>query len=421
MVKVKRKKDSTLTNTVLIKEFPSGSISLNKDDLVSEGQFQPLARGKDEKQGLCHQFFINGLPRLKASINKIAFDDGESYLSLNRNFAGSEWIWDQFNKRLNLGVYTSNQYEFVNLKMPKLKKGSTQARSPSYTWQSIDPESFDKEVGIPNAKSLLENNGVKIIKKSELLTEPPSRDAYVAYWSADNELAPGLVYFILAFLPIAILSSAYSKPEIVVVDEPVLTRETMFYSLDELLSAGEKDTIECKSSMYFSAKSKTPPTTVNHEIIRTIVGMLNAKGGTLLIGVSEDKSSKEYIKKGIKGDFEWMEYADEDPKWIKRMGPLTPTWEDYQKVLRKGIMDKIGRTYFNSCIVINFEDIGYGKDNPVARIDIEPAPQPASDSSGNKHIRFANGTQQLPPDQENEYFKNRFPNLESLREDVNKL
>ena len=41
---------------------------------------------------------------------------------------------------------------------------------------------------------------------------------------------------------------------------------------------------------------------------------------------------------------------------------LTPTWEDYQKVLRKGIMDKIGRTYFNSCIVINFEDIGYGKD-----------------------------------------------------------
>ena len=165
MVKVKRKKDSTLTNTVLIKEFPSGSISLNKDDLVSEGQFQPLARGKDEKQGLCHQFFINGLPRLKASINKIAFDDGESYIALNRNFAGSEWIWDQFNKRLNLGIYTSNQYEFVNLKMPKLKKGSTQTRSSSYTWQSIDPENFDKEVGIPNAKSLLENHGIKIAKK----------------------------------------------------------------------------------------------------------------------------------------------------------------------------------------------------------------------------------------------------------------
>ena len=421
MVKVKRKKDSTLTNTVLIKEFPSGSISLNKDDLVSEGQFQPLGRGEDEKQGLCHQFFINGLPRLKASINKIAFDDGESYIALNRNFAGSEWIWDQFNKRLNLGIYTSSQYEFVNLKMPKLKKGSTQTRSSSYTWQSIDPENFDKEVGIPNAKSLLENHGIKIAKKSDLLAEPPSRDGYVAYWSVDNELAPGLVYFILAFLPIAISSSAYSKPEIVIVDEPVLTRETMFYTLDELLSAGEKDTIECKSSMYFSAKAKTPPTVVNHEIIRAIVGMLNAKGGTLLIGVSEDKDSKDYIKKGIQSDFEWMKFADEDPKWVKRMGPLTPTWEDYQKVLRKEIMDRIGRTYFNTCIVINFEDIGYGKENPVARIDIEPAPQPASDRSGNRHIRFANGTQLLPKEQEEEYFRNRFPDLENYERDVNKL
>ena len=142
---------------------------------------------------------------------------------------------------------------------------------------------------------------------------------------------------------------------------------------------------------------------------------------SLLIGVSEDKDSKNYIKKGIKGDFEWMEYGEQDPKWLKRMGPLTAAWEDYQKVLRKEIMDRIGRTYFNSCIVINFEDIGFGKENPVARIDIEPAPQPASDRSGNRHIRFANGTQLLPSDQENEYFKNRFPNLENIERDVNKL
>ena len=41
---------------------------------------------------------------------------------------------------------------------------------------------------------------------------------------------------------------------------------------------------------------------------------------TLLIEYQKIKVL-EYIKKGIKGDFEWMEYADEDPKWIKRMGP----------------------------------------------------------------------------------------------------
>lgn len=84
-------------------------------------------------------------------------------------------------------------------------------------------------------------------------------------------------------------------------------------------------------------------------------------------------------------------------------------------------MDRIGRTYFNSCIVINFEDIGFGKENPVARVDIEPAPQPASDRSGKRHIRFANGTQLLPKEQEDEYFKLRFSNLDLNIKDVNKI
>ena len=410
-----------MTNTVLIREFPSGSISLNKDEVASEGKFQPLSRDEDLREGVQEVFYINGLPRLKASVNKIQFDDGDSYLSLNRNFAGSEWIWDQFNKRLNLGIYSHDKYEYVNLKMPKLKKGSSTIRSSSFTWQNIDPLVFDQEVGIPNAQKLLEDNGIKIIKKSEMLKETLTRDSFIAYWTKENDLAPGLVYFILAFLPISIKSTAYAKPEIVVVDEPVLTRETMFHSLDELLSAGEKDTIECKSSMYFSAISKTPPTAVNHDIIRTIVGMLNSKGGTLLIGISEDKDSKEYLKRGISSDYEWMERAEEDPKWTNRMGPLTPTWEDYQKILRKEIMDRIGRTYFNSCIVINFEDIGFGKENPVARVDIEPAPQPVSDRSGKRHIRFANGTQLLPKEQEDEYFKLRFSNLDLNIKDVNKI
>ena len=113
---VKKEKDLNLTNTVIIKEFPSGSISLNKDDETSSGLFQPLGRGEEEKEGTAHQFFVNGLPRLKASINKVQFDDGDAYLSLNRNFAGSEWMWDQFNKRLNLGVYSNQTFEFVNLK-----------------------------------------------------------------------------------------------------------------------------------------------------------------------------------------------------------------------------------------------------------------------------------------------------------------
>ena len=59
------------------------------------------------------------------------------------------------------------------------------------------------------------------------------------------------------------------------------------------------------------------------------------------------------------------------------------------------------------------------ENNPVARIDILPANSPVSDEKGLKHIRFSNGTQLLQ-DQEIEYFKKRFPNLDILEKDVNK-
>ena len=141
--------------------------------------------------------------------------------------------------------------------------------------------------------------------------------------------------------PLLTSSVNFSKPEIVVVDQPIVTRETFFYNLDDLLNSGESDLIECKSSAYFSYNFSSHPTKLNSEIIRTLVGMLNARGGSVLIGVGEDKQTKEYIKFGIGRDFQWMEEADPDPKFEKRMGKLTGTWEDYQKVIRKEIMDKL--------------------------------------------------------------------------------
>ena len=66
---VKKEKDLNLTNTVIIKEFPSGSISLNQDEETSSGLFQPLGRGEEEKEGTAHQFFVNGLPRINLLLN----------------------------------------------------------------------------------------------------------------------------------------------------------------------------------------------------------------------------------------------------------------------------------------------------------------------------------------------------------------
>ncbi len=420
-VQKKANKVSLLNSSIIIKEFGSGALSIEVDESNIEGNFPTLDRNDENKVGKITKFYIKGFPQLITSIDLIEFEESTNYLVMDKNYGGSEWLWNQLNNRLKLGIYESEKYYFANLKIAKLKIGTELNTNSRFTWQNLAIDSFEEETMLPNSLKFLADNGIKIGKKSEVLDTNFKRDGNIIYWNKENIAAPGIIYFLICFFPLYLNAQKFTKPQIRIINDVKISRDTMFYNLDELLSSGEKDTIECKSSVYFSANSKTPPTKINFEIIRTIVGMLNAKGGTLLIGVAEESGSKNYRLKGIKGDFDWMNSAEEDPVWTKKMGKLTGTWEDYQKVLRKEIMDRIGRTFFNSCIMINFEDIGYSKQNPICRIDIEPAPQPVSDEKGLKHIRFANGTQLLPKDQEDEYFKNRFPNLSNVDKDVNKL
>tara|TARA_Y100001958_G_C21242001_1_gene570094 strand:+ start:900 stop:2153 length:1254 start_codon:yes stop_codon:yes gene_type:complete len=412
----------TLHNTILLKELDSRSLAITKDHETLSMNMPKMDRSEPEENANVSCYAILGFPRLKLSILEVVFQDSR-YLTVDKNYAGSEWLWNQLGggNRLKLGIYNYEDKFYVEFKTPKPKLNSNiEQFSTLYTWQKINAENIDEELSFGDVQEFLNAHNIKIGKKSEVLSTHKGRDSEILYWNRDDDSKPGLIYFLLCIFPLLTSSVNFSQPEIVVVDQPVVTRETFFYNLDDLLSSGERDLIECKSSAFFSYKFSSHPTRLNSEIIRSIVGMLNARGGTLLVGVGEDKKTKEYIKYGIKKDFQWMEEADPDPRFEKRMGELTGTWEDYQKVIRKEVMDKIGRTFFNECIFISWEDIGEGKNNPVARIDILPAKTPVSDEKGLRHIRFSNGTQLLPANQEIEYFKNRFPNLNIFERDVNK-
>ena len=412
----------TSHNTVVLKELDSRSLAISKDYETIEMTMPKMDRTEPEEIAEVSSYAVLGFPRLKLTILEVKFKDSK-YLTVDKNYSGSEWLWSQFGggNRLKLGVYQDKDICYVELKMPKPKLNSDIKNFTTlFTWQKVIRENIDDQLHFANLEDFLNSHNVRIGRKSEILTNYSGRDGEILYWLNKEGLNPGLVYFVLCVFPLLTSSVNFSKPEIVVVDQPIVTRETFFYNLDDLLNSGESDLIECKSSAYFSYNFSSHPTKLNSEIIRTLVGMLNARGGSVLIGVGEDKQTKEYIKFGIGRDFQWMEEADPDPKFEKRMGKLTGTWEDYQKVIRKEIMDKIGRTFFNECIFISWEDIGEGKNNPVARIDILPANSPVSDEKGLKHIRFSNGTQLLPEDQEIEYFKKRFPNLDILEKDVNK-
>lgn len=69
-------------------------------------------------------------------------------------------------------------------------------------------------------------------------------------------------------------------------DQPVASARAP--SIPELLAAGESDAVEFKSTLRTNLHTGQSDEKMQLAILRTIAGFLNAKGGTLLIGVADD-------------------------------------------------------------------------------------------------------------------------------------
>lgn len=72
--------------------------------------------------------------------------------------------------------------------------------------------------------------------------------------------------------------------------EPVSGQQTVpaFRELDELLSQGEGQTLEFKSTLRYDLHRKQVHHSIGEEVLFTIAAFMNAHGGTLLIGVAPD-------------------------------------------------------------------------------------------------------------------------------------
>jgi predicted HTH transcriptional regulator len=66
------------------------------------------------------------------------------------------------------------------------------------------------------------------------------------------------------------------------------TRVAAATSTSELIAAGESLNVEFKSSARWSYKGQVRDPRLEHVIVKTIAGLMNAEGGTLLIGVDDN-------------------------------------------------------------------------------------------------------------------------------------
>jgi hypothetical protein len=78
-------------------------------------------------------------------------------------------------------------------------------------------------------------------------------------------------------------------------------------TLDEMLAAGESPVLEFKSSLRWDLRTQQVNTSLQKVVAKTVAGLMNFEGGTLLIGVADDGSIL-----GIEHDLKTLKRADRD-------------------------------------------------------------------------------------------------------------
>lgn len=153
--------------------------------------------------------------------------------------------------------------------------------------------------------------------------------------------------------------------------------------IDELISGGETDAVEFKSTLRVNLHTGQPDEKIHLSALKTIGAFLNAKGGTLLIGVAD---SGEVI--GLDADG----FLNEDKMSLH---------------LVNLVKDRIGDVFL-PYVHLRFED---QDEKRVLVVRSEKGPKPAFVKDGNQlrfFVRGGNATTELAGASVTEYVKQRF-------------
>ena len=155
-------------------------------------------------------------------------------------------------------------------------------------------------------------------------------------------------------------------------------------SIDSLLKEDESSSLEYKSSVRWDYRQNKINKDLEHAILKTVAGFSNTEGGTLLIGISDEK---EIL--GLDKDYSTLKRKDKDGM-LQHISTI--------------LITALGKDVINS-IYIEMVSLA-GKD--LCRIDVFKGKYPVFVSTKNKDeffIRTANMTTPLNPKESYEYIK----------------
>ena len=156
------------------------------------------------------------------------------------------------------------------------------------------------------------------------------------------------------------------------------TTRSKYLSARELIEQGESRTVEFKSSARWNLHKGDKDPAIEHEIVKTVAGFMNAHGGTLLIGVSDDRHPV-----GLQNDYKLTKKGNRDPR------------DAFENWLTDLFDHSIGKPALAN-VRVSFEEID-GHD--VCHVEVRPSRQPvyvrAKQSIDYFYVRLNNGTRLL--------------------------
>ena len=158
-------------------------------------------------------------------------------------------------------------------------------------------------------------------------------------------------------------------------------------SIHYLISQGEQENIEFKSSLRWDYEKKSVNKDLQFMIAKSLAGMMNYQGGTLLVGVADDGTIL-----GIDKDLMGLRKSDTD---------------GFRLLLTDTIRNYLGLE-FSEYIHARFEGV---QSKTICVISIIPSNKPVFVSSGSKHefwVRTGNSTRQLDVREATDYIQNHW-------------
>ena len=155
-----------------------------------------------------------------------------------------------------------------------------------------------------------------------------------------------------------------------------------------LMADGEGETVEFKSSLRWDRRDEQVNKILEGVVIKTVAGFLNAKGGTLLIGVDDAGAAV-----GIAADYSTLKKQDRD---------------GFELHLQQIVTRDLGEAATASFMAVNFHEID-GED--ICQVTIEPSDHPIYVDTQKQavfYLRSGNATRPLPVDETVKYVQHRW-------------